>query len=178
LGYPVLGHTDNLVRLIERTGLKQGTLAIGDIAARMDMAQRIALIMPDFRFVTAVDPSATIGADVQLGAGVVIFPGARVEAGSRVGEHTSIGSNASIGVDGHLGSFVSVGPGAALEEGCHVGSGTSIGVNAALVRRIIIGTHSVVGPGAMVIENVPDLHVAIGTPAKCVRTRRIGEPYL
>jgi sugar O-acyltransferase (sialic acid O-acetyltransferase NeuD family) len=178
LGYPVVGHTSDLVHVIQRTGLRRGTLAMADIATRMDMAQRIALVIPDFRFEMAVDPSATVGAGTHLGQGVIIFPGARVEAGSRIGEHTSIGSNACIGADGHLGSFVSVGAGVAMEEGCHVGTGTSIGVNSALVRRIIIGTHCAVGPGAMVIENVPDLHVAIGTPAKCVRTRRIGEPYL
>ena len=46
------------------------------------------------------------------------------------------------------------------------------------LKRIVIGTHCVVGPGAMVLESVPDLHVATGTPARTVRTRLVGEPYL
>lgn len=178
LDVAVVGRLEDLPEVAGRMGIRHGLIATSDIGARMETAQRIAALMPDFTFISAVDPAATLGSEVHCEAGTVIMAGARVEACTRIGEHCVIGSNASLGADSHLGSFVSVASGATIGEGCHVGSGSAIGINAGLVKRIVIGTHCVVGPGAMVMESVPDLHVAIGTPARTVRTRLVGEPYL
>jgi UDP-3-O-[3-hydroxymyristoyl] glucosamine N-acyltransferase len=174
---PVLGGMDDLPALVARTGIQHALLVIADIGQRMNAAQRIAALLPGLHFVSVVHPSASIGGDVSLGAGTLVMPGAVLEAGTTIGEHVVVGANVCIGPDGHVGSFVSIGAGAVLAESCSVGSGSSIGILAGLVKRIIIGTHCAVGPGAMVLESVPDLHVAVGSPAKCVRTRLVGEPY-
>ena len=174
---PVIGPVDDLSSILAQMGIKHVLLVIADIGVRMNAAQRITSLTPDLLFISAVHPSAYIGRDVSLGTGTLVMPGAVIEAGSTIGEHVVIGAHVSIGADGHIGSFVSVGAGAVVAEACSVGSGTSIGIQAGLIKGIVVGTHCAIGMGAMVLESVPDLHVAVGSPAKCVRTRLVGEPY-
>jgi UDP-2-acetamido-3-amino-2,3-dideoxy-glucuronate N-acetyltransferase len=46
----------------------------------------------------------------------------------------------------------------------------SIGTNATIVGGVVIGEHAIVGAGAVVTRDVPDLSVAVGNPARIVRT--------
>ncbi len=172
-----VGHLDHFEELIAGSDTRQVLVAIEDVGARMNVTQRITRSAPHVGFISVVHPAAIISSSVVIGAGSVIMAGAHIDVGSNIGEHNLIGSNASIGAESFLGNFVSIGPGACLGHGCHVGSGSAIGSNAALVSRTIIGTHCVVGACGAVIENVPDLHVAAGTPARTIRTRLVGERY-
>ncbi|MBK9759729.1 MAG: transferase [Flavobacteriales bacterium] len=173
---PAMGHLDDLQSILAKTSIRHVLLVITDIGMRMNAAQRISSLIPDLQFISAVHPSASIGRDVSIGTGTLVMAGAVIEAGSTIGEHVVIGAHVSIGADGHIGSFVSIGAGAVIAEACSVGSGTSIGILAGLTKGMIVGTHCAIGTGAMVLESVPDLHVAVGSPAKCVRTRLVGEP--
>ncbi len=173
----MIGQFDHFDELITGTGARHVLVAIEDVGTRMNITQRIARMAPHVEFISIVHPLAIVGSAVIIGAGSVIMAGAHIDTGSTIGEHNLISANVSIGAESVLGNFVSIGPGAGLGHGCHVGSGSAIGSNAALVNKIIIGTHCVVGPCAAVIENVPDLHVAAGTPARTIRTRLVGERY-
>ena len=177
LGSPSLGPIEDLASVAARTGVGHGILAIDDIGQRMALAQRVQNVLPGFKGVHVVDPSAIVSRGVEIGPGAVVLAGVRLETGVTIGEHAFIGSLASVGADSNLGTFTSVGAGARIGEGCHVGSGSAIGMNAGLADRVIVGTHCVVAPGAMVLESVPDLHVAEGAPARCTRTRLVGERY-
>ncbi len=173
----VVGHLDRFEDVLVRMDARQVLVAIEDVGTRMNVTQRIARMVPEMEFVSVVHPSAVLGSAVSVGSGTVIMAGTHIDAGTTIGDHNLIAANACIGAESVLGNFVSIGPGASLGHGCHVGSGSAIGSNAALVNKIIIGTHCVVGPCAAVIENVPDLHVAVGTPARTTRTRLVGERY-
>lgn len=177
LGVPVLGRMEDLPAIVARTGAAHGIIAVNDIGQRMAMAQRVQALVPDLKYATAVDPAAVLSRGVEVGAGTVVLAGARLGPDVTIGGHAYIGSSATVDADSSLGSFTSVNAGATIGEGCHVGSGSAIGMNAALVERVIVGTHCVVTPGAIVFESVPDLHVAEGYPARCVRTRLVGERY-
>lgn len=167
----------HLVDLVERTGVMDLLLAIPDVGLRMHEVQRLKSLVPKARFVSLVDPTAYIGSDVTIGAGTLVMPKACIEAGTTIGEHVLIGQRAGVGAECSLGSFANVGAGGSIGFGCFVGSGSAIGTHAAVVARMIVGTHCYVHPGAVVMDHVPDLHVAIGNPAKCVRTRLAGEPH-
>lgn len=177
LGTHSLGRIEDLASVAARMGVGHGILAIDDIGQRMVVAQRVQNVLPGFKGVHVVDPAAIVSRGVEIGPGAVVLAGVRLETGVTIGEHAFIGSLASVGADSNLGTFTSVGAGARIGEGCHVGSGTAVGMNAALADRVIVGTHCVVAPGAMVLESVPDLHVAEGAPARCTRTRLVGERY-
>ncbi len=175
---PVLGRIDELPAIMRTTGIEHGIIAVGDNDARMHIAERIKQLATQFHFVTAVHPRATIASDVVLGAGTVVMAGVTVNPSVVVGAHCILNTNCSIDHDRLLGDCVSVAPGANLGGGGSFGNGSAVGMNACVLQKVNIGRHCVIGAGAVVLQDVPDLHVAVGVPAKCVRTRRIGEPYL
>jgi UDP-2-acetamido-3-amino-2,3-dideoxy-glucuronate N-acetyltransferase len=51
-----------------------------------------------------------------------------------------------------------------------VKSFASIGTNATIVGGVTIGEHAIIGAGAVVTRDVPNLSVAVGNPARIVRT--------
>lgn len=153
-------------------------IAIGDNARRAagDAAFRTA--HPMARAISLVHPAAVVSPVAQLGAGTVVMAGALVGPGSEVGCGAIINSGASLDHDGRLGDFASLGPGACLGGGVGVGEGSAVCLGARVVHGIRIGADVVVGAAALVLHDLPDGCVAYGTPARVVRRRRRGDPYL
>jgi serine acetyltransferase len=47
-----------------------------------------------------------------------------------------------------------------------------------VIHARTIGVHCVIGAGALVLADLPDSVLAYGLPARVVRARKEGEPYL
>jgi acetyltransferase-like isoleucine patch superfamily enzyme len=110
-----------------------------------------------------------------------------------IGEHSFIGPNAVIGAGGpiKIGSHVQFGPnvtmtaeqhlfddprarievqgvvrkGVVVEDDCWIGGQVTI------LDGLTIGHGTVVGAGAVVTRSIPEMSVAVGVPARVVRTR-------
>jgi acetyltransferase-like isoleucine patch superfamily enzyme len=59
-----------------------------------------------------------------------------------------------------------------------LGRATAIGIGASVIHEVTIGADTVVGAGAVVVGDLPERVVAYGVPARVVRSREPGEPYL
>lgn len=153
-------------------------VAIGDNARRAanDAAFRAAHAAA--RAISLVHPAAVVSPAALLGAGTVVMAGALVGTGSRVGCGAIINSGASLDHDGLLGDFTSLGPAACLGGGVHLGEASAVCLGARVLHGIRIGADVVVGAAALVLHDLPDGCVAYGTPARVVRRRRRGDPYL
>jgi acetyltransferase-like isoleucine patch superfamily enzyme len=53
----------------------------------------------------------------------------------------------------------------------HIGDGAWIGAGAVILPGVSIGAGAIVAAGAVVTDNVPDLHLVAGVPARLVRER-------
>ncbi len=62
--------------------------------------------------------------------------------------------------------------------GVLVGHHTAVSIGTTVLHGRTIGAHTVVGGGSLVVTDLPDHVVAYGTPARVVRARAEGEPYL
>ena len=51
-----------------------------------------------------------------------------------------------------------------------IGEGSYIGINAVIVGNVKIGKHCVIGANSVVTKDVPDYCVAVGSPARVVKT--------
>ena len=76
-----------------------------------------------------IDPSASLGEGVFVGAFACIGVGAVVATGTRIGEHCVIGQNAVVGAGSRLSPRVTLGDGCAVGERCIVHSGVVIGAD-------------------------------------------------
>ena len=172
-GYPVIG--DDAVATV---GADAFVVAVGDNATRTSATARTRAAHPDLELVSAIHPAAVIAPDARIGPGVIAMAGAVVSNGCRVGTGVLLGTTASLDHDGTLGHFASLAPGATTGGRVAVGACTAVGLGANVIHGVTIGAHTVVGAGALVLDDLPDLVVAYGVPARIVRPRVEGEPYL
>ncbi|MEO5346565.1 MAG: NeuD/PglB/VioB family sugar acetyltransferase [Magnetococcus sp. YQC-9] len=178
LGYPVIGRVHELSELSGRFDIHGVFIAIGDNAQRAIMADKMAFLIPEIPMVTTVHPSAQIGLNTKIGEGTVIMAGAVIGPNCTVGRGCIINTLASLDHDSVMEDYSSLAPHAATGGTCRIGTASALGIGAKLIHGITVGNHVVVGAGAVVLQNIGHETVAYGTPARIVRTRKPGDPYL
>jgi sugar O-acyltransferase (sialic acid O-acetyltransferase NeuD family) len=178
MGYPILGQESSLPHWQEQYQLAGGLIAIGDNWIRQQVYRKLQQIQPDFKYVTAIHPRASLAKGVEIGEGTVVMAGAVINSNSRVGRFCILNTRSSLDHDGQMGDFSSLAPGVTLGGGVAVGDFTAISLGANVIHGLKIGAHAVIGAGATVLKDVPDQVVAYGSPARIIRRREVGERYL
>lgn len=177
-GLEVLGHELDFPELMDKLDIHGTILAIGNNWARKQIADKIRSIAPSLEMVTAIHPGATIGIDVKIGKGTVIMTGVAVNANSWIGDFCILNTNSSLGHDGNMEDFSSISSGACTGGNFDLGRYSAISLGAKIIENITIGEHSLIGAGSLVVDHVNSHCVVYGSPARFVRTRKTGEPYL
>jgi sugar O-acyltransferase (sialic acid O-acetyltransferase NeuD family) len=120
---------------------------------------------------STISPKAIIGSfDVHIGNGCNVLDGAIFSNSSIIGKGGIVYYNVTITHDCKIADFAELSPGAVLLGGCTIGSFTQIGSNATILPKINIGKNVIIGAGAVVTKDVPDNSVAVGVPARVVKT--------
>lgn len=138
-------------------------IAIGEPRIRRDVAQTIGATA---EAVVLVDPTASLGADVELAAGTMLFPGSICTTNVRIGRHTHINCRAVVSHDCRIGDFVSLSPGVMLNGDVTVADGAFLGTGAIVLPGRRVGRDAMVGAGAVVIDDVADGATVVGVPAR------------
>lgn len=124
-------------------------------------------------FTNAIHPSAIVSKFAACGEGCMIMHGSIIQARTSLGEHVIINTGANVDHDCEIGSFVHIGPGATLCGTIKVGEGAFIGAGATIIPGIKIGAWATIGAGSVVIEDIPDGAVAVGNPARIIKTIKL-----
>jgi UDP-2-acetamido-3-amino-2,3-dideoxy-glucuronate N-acetyltransferase len=142
---------------------------------------------------------AQVREDATLGENVIVGRGAYIGTGVRVGDNCKIQNYALVYEPATLAAGVFIGPAVVLTNdhfpravnadgspksahdwepvGVDVREGASIGASATCVAPVVIGRWALVGSGSVVITDVPDHAIVVGSPARRVGwAGRAGEP--
>ena len=177
-GHRVIGTCRDLRPLVSGGLVWGGIVAIGDNWMRSRVVDEIRGFVPDFPFITAIHPSAQIAEDAVIGEGSAVMAGAVINPGCELGEFCIVNTRASLDHDSVMERYASLGPAAATGGCVRIGAYSVIGIGAVVLQDIQVGNHSVVGANATVLKNVPSQVVAYGSPARVIRPRKPGDPYL
>ena len=131
---------------------------------------------PDLSSAAFVAPNATVMGRVEIGAGASIWYGATIRGDVeiiRIGCRTNVQDGAVLhgdpGVPTVLADDVTVGHRAVIHSAT-VESGCLIGIGAIVLNGVKIGSGSIIGAGAVVTKDIPANSLAIGIPAKPIRS--------
>lgn len=124
-----------------------------------------------------IEPGAIIRDMVSIGKDAVIMMGAVINIGAVIGEKTMIDMNAVVGARGTIGKNVHVGAGAVVAGVLEPPSKTPviieddvlIGANAVILEGVRVCKGAVVAAGSVVTEDVPEMAVVAGSPAKIIK---------
>jgi len=119
-------------------------------------------------------PVVTIGDRVLIGKGSGIVGHQSVEIGDDVftGHHVYI-TDAN---HGYEDPRLPIGAQFAPSRPVRIGAGSWLGHGAVVLPGATIGAHVVIGAGAVVTGEIPDHSVAVGNPARVVRTTDPAQP--
>lgn len=159
IGVELLGPVDHL---LERPCTF--ALGIGTSEVRRRLADRLegAGMEP----ATVVHPGSTVGLDVELGRGVVVFDRTTVTTDVRIGAHTHLNVGCAVQHDTVVGDFVQFSPGVFVNGDVVLGDGVFLGTGAVVTRGCRVGRGARVGAGAVVLDDVEPGTTVAGVPAR------------
>jgi len=177
-GLEVLGPVEAVTELAVKHAFTACLVAVGQNSTRRDCVERITADYPAMNFPAVIHPSAVVASSVVIGEGTVVMAGAVLNPGCVIGRHCIINTGCRIDHETHLGDYSSLAPGVVIGGDVLIGTGSAICLGASLIHGVRIGSDVVVGAGALVLQDLPDLCVAYGSPARRIRSRLPVDPYL
>jgi len=157
-----VGKIGELDRIADRGWI----MAIGGLAFRGRLIERLAQLELGRGAKTVIHPSAIISPTCSIGAGVFIGPGAIVNARAVIMDHAIVNTGAIVEHECIIGHNSHIAPGAVLAGRVRVGAQTLVGVGARVLPELSIGDRCVVGAGSMVVRSVVDEKMVVGVPAR------------
>jgi sugar O-acyltransferase (sialic acid O-acetyltransferase NeuD family) len=140
---------------------------VGYVAVNRVRAQRYSQAKDmGYRLITYVSPRATTYPELIVGDNCRIGHHSVICQGARIGNDVAIGPNCVIGHDAIIGDHCFLSSGVGVSGGVTVGPYCFLGTNATIRNRIHIGSECVIGAGALVLEDLPDRSVCLGTAAE------------
>jgi sugar O-acyltransferase (sialic acid O-acetyltransferase NeuD family) len=144
--------------------------AVGQPLVCRRLVQRaLALGLP---FVSAISPLAHISSYAQVGQGVTMFPHVVVNTGALIGDYCILNVGTSVSHDVRVGRYSNVNPGVHLAGNVTVGEGCYIGMGTNVIQGQSIGSWTTVGASAVVVRDLPDSVIAVGVPARVIKTKK------
>jgi sugar O-acyltransferase (sialic acid O-acetyltransferase NeuD family) len=139
-------------------------MGLGLPATKEAVAARLApLGLP---WATVVHPRATLGPNVEIGAGGYVAAGAILTVNVRVGRFATVNMHCQVAHDGVLGDFVTLHSDVHLAGGVTIGDRSELGTGAIVIPGITLGPATVLGAGCVVVRALAGGGTWVGVPAR------------
>lgn len=168
MGIPVLGNHSVVPKLMKE-GVKGVIIGVGDNDIRAALFEKFTSM--GLELINAIHPTAVIAPSAKLGKGVTITMGVCISTAARIGNNTIINTGATIDHENNVEDHAHIGPGCSIAGRVTIKHGAFIGIGSVVKEYITIGERTIVGAGSVVLADLPDNVVAVGTPAKVIKTR-------
>jgi acetyltransferase-like isoleucine patch superfamily enzyme len=156
-GVPVVGGTQQLREHYAEGRFESAVVCIStSVAARTRFRELCGEL--GIPLANAIDPTARICADVELGAGNVLCAFCHLGVGTRVGDNNFLSAYNSFDHHSVLGSDISTGPGCMTSGLVRIGDRARFGTGVFVEPHVEIGAGVQVASGAVIVSSVPAEH--------------------
>jgi len=168
---PVWGGLGAIERLHAEDAFDAVVLGIGyhHLGFRAELAARLRAV--EVQQLTWIHAASFIAPDVELGQGVLVFPGCTVDVGARLEEGVVLQVGCVIAHDTTIGAHSFLGPGVNVAGFVRVGSQSFLGAGTILIDGITLGVRTQTGAGTVVVTSNSGNELLVGAPARTVRKR-------
>ena len=153
-------------------------LGVGDNAIREKEHRKLAQEFPEMAFPTLVHPTAVISWKTTVGEGSVLMANAVAGTHSRLGRFCVMSIQSAMGHDCVMEDYASMAPSSVVAGDVEIGERAAVCMAAAVKQGVKSGRDAVLGAKSYLNRHLPAKTVAFGTPARDVRSREAGDPYL
>jgi len=166
-GYPVLGGVRELCNWKEKLYL---SLALGVPKTKKAVFEKIK--NENVTYPTLIHPNVISGKPeyVKLGEGCIICAGNIITTNIEIGKHVILNLACTVGHETKIGDFSSFMPTCNISGEVAIGESTFWGTGAKIINRTKIGSNVIVGAGAVITTDIPDNVLAVGVPAKIIKS--------
>ena len=145
-------------------------VAIGNPHGRVRIALHEKMVALGLQPVSLAHPSAIVSDTATFGSGLQVMAGAIIGELVHIGRECIINTNASVDHECVLEDGVEIAPGATLCGNIRMRTNSWACTGATITPRRTIGADSIVGAGSVVLHDIPEGMLAIGSPARPVRS--------
>lgn len=163
MGIPVIPRSEFSVKGYEIL------IAVGDPSDRRKIIESLPA---DTRYFTLIHPSAIISKFVEIGEGAIITPGTIVTCDIKIGKHAHLNLHTTVGHDCIIGDYFTTAPGVHISGSCTIDDGVYFGTNSSVREKINICKNVTIGMGAVVVKDITEAGIYIGSPAKRLERKK------
>lgn len=165
LGIKVVGPSDDAPKF--NSSSTEFIVAIGNNDVREKIQRNLQ--SRKCKLATIIHPFTSIGTDVSIGEGTVIFAGVVVNPSVSIGEGCILNTSCTIDHDSVIKEFVHLSPGVNIAGTVCIGKNTWLGTSATVINNINISKATIVGAGSIVIKNVNESGIYAGNPIRRIK---------
>lgn len=162
---PILGQINILSTMVPKPFV---VIAIADPLTRKHLVERITSY--GVNFATLIHPSVRMSEYVIIGEGSIIGQNNLLTTNVNIGKHCIINVNCTVGHDTIISDYTSIMSHTAVAGDVTIGTGCYFGLHCTIINRLTLGPWSTYGAGTVVIKDMPEKILAVGSPARIVRT--------
>ena len=155
-GIEVLGSEYELRTICIQYEIFGGIVDIQNNYMRKCIVDKVLSILPQFNFVSTVDPTAIVETNVVIGHGVAVLAGAVIKSMTQIDDFCIVGSNSVVEHKGNMQSFSSLAKGVYCGTCFCLGKYSALYSGTSIVANVRIGSHVVAFAQSFVTEDVQD----------------------
>ena len=165
--------TDDDLKDIYKSGIHNALITVGSIK---DNTKRYRLFkmarVIGYNFPVIISPEAIVDKSVRVDEGTVIMPGSIINIDSSIAKNCIINTGAIIEHDCKIGDYCHIAPGVHISGAVNIGELSFIGIGVIMIQGIKIGKNVTIGAGSVVLKDIPDNVIAVGNPAKIIKSKK------
>ena len=173
-----LGKIKDVIKNYGSKGKLCGIIGVGFNHIRKKIVNEVFKLDKTFKWEKIISKNCIINGNTVIGEGSLIMSGVIINTQTKIGNHCIINTSSSIDHDNNFRDFSSCGPNVTTGGNVTINTLSYIGISSTIKHKIKILSNTIIGAKSYINKNCKSNNVYFGTPAKKIRTRKIGEKYL